>query len=52
MGLLPARQASAQVAAPASAIPVGADAIGGVVASTKGPEAGVWVIASCNGSIS
>jgi len=29
----------------ASAISVKADEIGGVVASSKGPEAGVWVIA-------
>jgi hypothetical protein len=45
MGLLPARPASAQAASSAPAVNVGTDAIGGVVTSTKGPEAGVWVIA-------
>ena len=33
------------LAAAAPAVPVVADGIGGVVTSTKGPEAGVWVIA-------
>lgn len=32
----------------AAALPVVADGIGGVVTSTKGPEAGVWVIAETN----
>src|SRR5437867_11791482 len=31
--------------APASAVQVGSTEIGGVVTSSKGPEAGVWVIA-------
>jgi hypothetical protein len=30
---------------PGEAILIGGDDIGGVVTSTKGPEAGVWVIA-------
>ncbi len=45
--LLPILCVSAAVAGPAIAadIPIVADDIGGVVASAKGPEAGVWVIA-------
>ena len=45
--LLPSLFASALFAGPAIAadIPIVADDIGGVVASAKGPEAGVWVIA-------
>jgi hypothetical protein len=45
--LLPSLFASALFAGPAVAadIPIVADDIGGVVASAKGPEAGVWVIA-------
>ena len=35
----------AQQAAPAATIAIGEKDIGGVVASSKGPEAGVWVIA-------
>jgi len=46
--LLLARPASAQVGASDAAIHVGASAIGGVVTSAKGPEAGVWVIAETN----
>ena len=46
--LLVGRPASAQVAATDAAIQVGASAIGGVVTSAKGPEAGVWVIAETN----
>ncbi len=34
--------------AAAAAVPTAADAIGGVVTSAKGPEAGVWVIAETN----
>ena len=36
------------IAAQAPAVPVVADGIGGVVTSSKGPEAGVWVIAESN----
>ena len=36
---------NASLAAAASAVPVVADGIGGTVTGTKGPEAGVWVIA-------
>jgi hypothetical protein len=39
------RPTSPQQAAPAQAVPLGADAIGGVVTSRFGPEAGVWVVA-------
>jgi hypothetical protein len=46
--LLLARPASAQVSASDATIHVGASAIGGVVTSAKGPEAGVWVIAETN----
>ncbi len=46
--VLLARPASAQVSASDAAIHVGASAIGGVVTSAKGPEAGVWVIAETN----
>ena len=35
-------------AAEASGVPTAADGIGGVVTSSKGPEAGVWVIAESN----
>lgn len=45
MGAVSTQPAFAQGAAPALAPQIGRDAIGGVVASTKGPEAGVWVIA-------
>src|SRR5687768_6155838 len=44
-------QPSAQAPAPAATaaqgqtVPIDADDIGGVVTSTRGPEAGVWVIA-------
>src|SRR2546426_11944933 len=34
---------------PGEAISIGSDDIGGVVTSTKGPEAGVWVIAETDG---
>src|ERR1700728_4167697 len=47
-GFLLAGPASAQVAAANQAGHVGANAIGGVVTSAKGPEAGVWVIAETN----
>jgi hypothetical protein len=46
--LLLVRPAWAQVPASESAIHVGENGIGGVVTSTKGPEAGVWVIAETN----
>jgi hypothetical protein len=36
---------SAQQSTPAAIVSIGADSIGGVVTSAKGPEAGVWVIA-------
>ena len=38
-------EANAAAAGAAAAVPVVADAIGGVVTGPKGPEAGVWVIA-------
>ena len=38
----------ASYAAAAASVPTYADAIGGVVTSSKGPEAGVWVIAETN----
>ena len=41
----PARAAGANAQAQAAAVSVDANNIGGVVASAKGPEAGVWVIA-------
>ncbi len=34
---------------PAAAVPIGATDIGGVVTSSNGPEAGVWVIAETSG---
>ena len=37
--------AHAAFAAPAASVPTSPDGIGGVVTSSKGPEAGVWVIA-------
>ncbi len=40
-----AEAAKAAAQAEANRVKVGADNIGGVVTSTKGPEAGVWVIA-------
>ncbi len=40
--------ASEGFAASAAGVPVAADGIGGVVTGTKGPEAGVWVIAETN----
>jgi hypothetical protein len=40
-----ARESSAAAQEEASRVPVDADDIGGVVNSSKGPEAGVWVIA-------
>ncbi len=48
VGVLAARilvGAAAQPPAPASAVPIDADDIGGVVSGPNGPEAGVWVIA-------
>ena len=44
LGLAGARQADTV----ADVVSIGADDIGGVVTSTKGPEAGVWVIALTN----
>ena len=43
-----ARVQAGQPKPPADAMRVGADNIGGVVTSAKGPEAGVWVIAETN----
>ena len=40
-----AGQSSAAEVAPAAAVAIGADDIGGIVSSAKAPEAGVWVIA-------
>ncbi len=43
-----AAMAQSALAGATSAIPVAADGISGVVTSSKGPEAGVWVIAETN----
>ena len=40
---------SAQQGTPAGAVPIDNNDIGGVVSSSKGPEAGVWVIAETTG---
>ncbi len=44
-GVFAASQAVLNAQQSAEAVRVGKDAIGGVVSSTNGPEAGVWVIA-------
>jgi hypothetical protein len=43
------RGGGAAAQAEANRVPVNADDIGGVVTSSKGPEAGVWVIAETTG---
>ena len=51
LALLPAWMIpiSAQQGTPAGAVPIDNNDIGGVVSSSKGPEAGVWVIAETTG---
>ena len=51
VALLPAWMSpiSAQQGTPAGAVPIDNNDIGGVVSSSKGPEAGVWVIAETMG---
>ena len=44
-GVFAASQVLLNAQQSAEAVRVGKDAIGGVVSSTNGPEAGVWVIA-------
>src|SRR6266850_8564616 len=48
-GVFAASQVVLNAQQSAEAVRVGKDAIGGVVSSTNGPEAGVWVIAETTG---